>query len=89
MKSRASARPKIARIFSGTGQCPFDGRSKSVDTLNRETEEVEISGTSINVAPDDERATARQGKVFRLVESGDDRGNSFLKWSQHSRSISR
>jgi len=58
------------RSHSGTGQSPFDGGSKSVDTLDRETEEVEISGTSINVAPDDERATACQGKVFRFVESG-------------------
>jgi hypothetical protein len=57
-------------LHSCARQCPFDGGSKPVDTLNRETEEVQISGTSINVAPDDERATARQGKVFGLVESG-------------------
>jgi hypothetical protein len=30
-------------LHSGTGQCPFDGGSKPVDTLNGETEEVEIS----------------------------------------------
>jgi hypothetical protein len=42
---------------------------------------------SINVAPDDEGATARQGEIFRLVESGDDRRDSFLKWGQHTRSI--
>ena len=76
-------------LHSGAGQCPFDGGSKSVDTLNRETEEVEVSSTPINVAPDDEGATACQGKVFRFVESGDDRRDSFLKWGQHARSIFR
>ena len=54
-------RLQSCNLYSGTHQCTFDGGSKSVDTLNGETEEVEISGTSINVAPDDERATARQG----------------------------
>ncbi len=76
-------------LHTGTDQCPFDGRSKSVDTLNRETEEVEVSSTSVNVAPDDEGATARQGEIFRLVESGDDRRDSFLKLGQHPRSIFR
>jgi hypothetical protein len=66
-------------LHSGTDQCAFDGRGKPVDTLGRETEEVEISSTSIHVAPDDECASAGQGEIFRLVESGDDRRNPFLK----------
>ncbi len=76
-------------LHSDTGQCPFDGGSKPVDTLNGETEEVEISGSSINIASDDERATPGQGKVFCFVESGDDRRDPFLKRGQHSRSIFR
>jgi hypothetical protein len=76
-------------LHSGMGQCPFDGGSKPVDTLDGETEEVEISSTSINVAPDYERATTCQGKPLRFVESGDDCRDPFLKWRQQSRSILR
>jgi hypothetical protein len=64
-----------------SGQSPFNRGRKPVDTFCRETEDVEISSTSFNVPPEDERTTASQGKAFCLFEAGDDCRDSLLKRS--------
>ena len=48
----------------GVAERSFYGRDQPIDRQPAESEEVQVSGPSIDIAADDKRCTAGQGKVF-------------------------
>jgi hypothetical protein len=59
-------------LHSGAGQRPSDGGCKSVDTLNRQSEEVEISSTTINIALTMSAPPPAKAKPSASSNPGDD-----------------
>ena len=73
----------VADGEAGGAQGTVDRRNESVDGSSVETEEVEVTGSPLDIAARDQSGTAGEGEVRRLVEACDDLGNLLLKRAQH------
>jgi hypothetical protein len=67
----------------------FYGRDQPIDRQPAEPEEIQVSGPSIDIAADDKRCAAGQGKVFSFRQTRDDRGDPLLERAQHASSTPR
>lgn len=66
-------------------QSSIHGRNEPVDSVGRESEEVEVARLAANVAADDQRRAAGEREALGFRQAGDDLGNLFLQRAEHLR----
>lgn len=75
----------VAHRVAGSLKRSIDGRNELIDCLGGQSEEVEITGLTLDIASDDQRATAGESEVACLIQAGDDLRNPLLQRTQHVR----
>lgn len=62
----------------------IDSGEQSIDRIGGRSEEVDIAGLTLDVAADDQCATAAECKVCGLIQARDDRGDLLLQGTEHA-----